>query len=402
MIKDYILLALKNVKNRGIRSWLTMLGIFIGIAALVSLISLGNGLQQAVTGQFSTLSADRLLVTNAETGFGPPGSTSIKKLTEHDLKIIESINGVKIAIPRLMRITKVEYEQEATYEFLGSLPNIKEKTQALYETFNLEAEKGRLFGSEDRGKIILGKHIAEEHFENIEIGKTLKISGKNFEVTGILKQTGTILNNAIFMNEEDMKDILEIKDEIDTIAVQVKDIKKVKETSEAITKELRKDRREKEGEESFSVQTPLQTLSSVNTMLSIINIIVSGIAAISLIVGGIGIANTMYTSVLERTKDIGIMKAIGAQNKDILMIFIIESALLGLAGGIMGTIFGIALSYGISYLVSTATSAVNIEVTISIPLIIIAPTFALLMGLLSGIIPAIQASKLKPVEALGR
>ena len=208
MIKDYILLALKNVKNRGIRSWLTMLGIFIGIVALVSLISLGNGLQQAVTGQFSTLSADRLLVTNAETGFGPPGSTSIKKLTEHDLKIIESINGVKIAIPRLMRITKVEYEQEATYEFLGSLPNIKEKTQALYETFNLEAEKGRLFGSEDRGKIILGKHIAEEHFENIEIGKTLKISGKNFEVTGILKQTGTILNNAIFMNEENIKNIL--------------------------------------------------------------------------------------------------------------------------------------------------------------------------------------------------
>jgi len=400
MIKDYIILATNNVKNRGIRSWLAMLGIFIGIAALVSLISLGNGLQQAVTGQFSSLSANTLIITNAETGFGPPGSTAIKKLTEHDLEIIQAVKEVKLAIPRIIKMTKVEYEKEAKFSFIGSLPEIKEQTSAIYEIFNLETDEGKLLKPEDKGKILLGNSIVKE-FHNIELGKTLKIGNKNFEVIGILKKTGAIqMDRAIYMNENDMKEILNIKDEMDIIVVQIRDYKKTTETAEEIKKVLRKDRKEKAGNEDFSVQTPMQVIGTINTILTIINIIVSGIAAISLIIGGIGIGNTMYTSVLERTKDIGIMKAIGAQNKDIAIIFIIESAILGLLGGIFGTIIGLILAFGISYIVSTAISAVDLQVTISIPLIIIAPTFALAIGLISGIIPAMQASKLNPVEAL--
>ena len=400
MIKDYIILATNNVKNRGIRSWLAMLGIFIGIAALVSLISLGNGLQQAVTGQFSSLSANTLIITNAETGFGPPGSTAIKKLTEHDLEIIQAVKEVKLAIPRIIKMTKVEYEKEAKFSFIGSLPEIKEQTSAIYEIFNLETDEGKLLKPEDKGKILLGNSIVKE-FHNIELGKTLKIGNKNFEVIGILKKTGAIqMDRAIYMNENDMKEILNIKDEMDIIVVQIRNYKKTTETAEEIKKVLRKDRKEKAGNEDFSVQTPMQVIGTINTILTIINIIVSGIAAISLIIGGIGIGNTMYTSVLERTKDIGIMKAIGAQNKDIAIIFIIESAILGLLGGIFGTIIGLILAFGISYIVSTAISAVDLQVTISIPLIIIAPTFALAIGLISGIIPAMQASKLNPVEAL--
>src|SRR3990167_4917358 len=103
MIKDNFLLALKNIKNRGIRSWLTMLGIFIGIAAVVSLISLGSGLQSAITGQFASIDPDKLTITNAETGFGPPGSTAIKKLNSNDLKVVENVNGVEYTVPRLIR-----------------------------------------------------------------------------------------------------------------------------------------------------------------------------------------------------------------------------------------------------------------------------------------------------------
>jgi putative ABC transport system permease protein len=100
MILDYFSFAIGNLKHRGLRSWLTILGIFIGIAAVVSLISLGQGLQQAITGQFSDLAPDRLIIQNAETGFGPPGSTAVKKLTSHDQKIIESVNDVLIVVPR--------------------------------------------------------------------------------------------------------------------------------------------------------------------------------------------------------------------------------------------------------------------------------------------------------------
>ena len=111
MIKDYFSLALKNLKHRGLRSWLTMLGIFIGIAAVVALISLGQGLQQAVTGQFSTLSIDKLIIQNSGTGFGPPGSTAIRKLTSHDLDLIKNIQGVKLATGRLIRMVKIEYNK---------------------------------------------------------------------------------------------------------------------------------------------------------------------------------------------------------------------------------------------------------------------------------------------------
>ena len=104
MLTDYISLALKNIRKRGIRSWLTMLGVFIGIAAVVSLISLGQGLESAITGQFNSLSTDTLTIQGADTGFSPPGSTSVRKMTESDLELIESTPGVKIAIPRLQYV----------------------------------------------------------------------------------------------------------------------------------------------------------------------------------------------------------------------------------------------------------------------------------------------------------
>ena len=146
------------------------------------------------------------------------------------------------------------------------------------------------------------------------------------------------------MNEEDMKKLFNLKDEYDMIVVQVYDSNQAEDIAKKISEALRKDRKEKTGEEDFSVQTPLQAISSVDTILNIINLIIGGIAAISLLIGAIGIANTMYTSVLERTKEIGTMKAVGAKNKEILYIFVIESGLLGLIGGIIGAGMGMGLA----------------------------------------------------------
>lgn len=403
MIKDYFSLALKNLKKRGLRSWLTMLGIFIGIAAVVSLISLSQGLETAVIGQFSSLDPDKLLVQNSGAGFGPPGSTAVTSLAEHDLNLIKSISGVDEAITRLIRSVSLEYNKIKLFKTVGSIPPNQNHIDIIYDSFNAEVESGRLLNDKDRGKIVLGSNfLTDDDFnKKINIGTNLKIQGRDFEVIGFLKKSSTfIINDAILMPEQDLKDILNIDDEIDLIVVQIQDENKIVQVAENIERALRKDRKEKLGEEDFSVQTPLQSLSAVSTVLNVIGLIVSGIAAISLLIGGIGIANTMFTSVLERRKEIGIMKAIGARNKDILFIFMIESSLLGLVGGIVGAFLGLALAFSISSLAGSFLGGISLQVQISYPLVLGSIIFSLVLGLLFGAIPALQASKLNPTEAL--
>ena len=306
MIRDYISLAFDNLKHRGLRSWLTMLGIFIGIAAVVALISLGQGLQQAVLGQFDALSADRLIIQNAETGFGPPGSTAVTKLTEHDLEIISRVQGVEIAVPRLIRMGKVEYNKVASFKYIGDLPDDKEEAAMVYSTMNAKPIEGRLLTPDDRGKIVLGNDFLtqEEFGKDIRVSSKLNINGKDFEVVGIIgKLNNIIFNSVIIMPRKDMKSLLNIGDEMDTIAVKVSSTDVLVDTARNIEERLRRDRNEQVGEEDFTVQTPQQALSAVNTILNIVNLIVIGIAAISLVVGGIGIMNTMYTSVLKKERN---------------------------------------------------------------------------------------------------
>jgi len=344
MLKDYFFLALGNLRHRGLRSWLTILGVFIGIAAVVSLITMGQGLETAITGQFGALSVDTLTIQNKGTGFGPPGSTVIEKLNKNDLQIIESVSGVDLVVPRMIRVGSLEYNEIAGFGFASDIPEEKENREFIYDNFNLEAEEGRLLRENDRGKVMLGNFFLDtEDFEkDFRVGKNVKVNGGDFEIIGILEQSSTFqLNSVVFMTTSDLQDIFGIEDEIDLIVAQVKDREKIEEIGEEIERKLRGDRNEKEGEETFSVETPLESLEVVSTILGIINIIVVGIAAISLFVGGIGIANTMYTSVVERTREIGIMKAIGARNKEILSIFLIESGLLGLVGGIAGALVGL-------------------------------------------------------------
>ncbi|MEK9185112.1 MAG: ABC transporter permease [Patescibacteria group bacterium] len=403
MILDYFKLAVGNLKHRGIRSWLTILGIFIGIAAVVALISMGAGLKSAVLGQFGTLSVDKLTIQNKGTGFGPPGSTVVQKLNDNDIKIIENVRGVDLVVPRLIRIVKVEYNQIPSYTYIGDLPDSKEKADVVYESFDIEIDEGRLLKPDDSGKILLGYDFANtKTFEkDLGIGKKIQINGKDFEIVGILKKSSSFqLNSIIIMPTKDLQELLEIKDEWDLIVAQVQDKNKIEEVAVDIEDALRKDRNEKVGEETFSVETPLQALGSVNTILNIINAIVVGIAMISLVVGGVGIANTMYTSVVERTKEIGIMKAIGAKNKDILWIFLIESGLLGLVGGIVGALIGLGGAIGVSNIANSALGTDLFIISVNYYLLIGAIAFSFLIGILFGVLPALQASKLKPVDAL--
>ncbi len=380
-----------------------MLGIFIGIAAVVSLISLGQGLQTAITAQFSTLGTEYLTVQNAGTGFGPPGSTVVEKLDEHDLKVVEGVRGVKEVVIRLVRMVKIEYNNAVSFNYIGDVPEEQTKMKIVYSSGNLEAENGRLLEIGDKGKVVIGENIAKkENFgKEIDVGKKISIQGKDFEVVGILKKGSSFqVNDVIIMLNSDLKDLLEIGDEIDLIVAKVEETEDPAIVADRIEKALRNDRDEKIGEEDFSVQTPLEALSAVNQVLTAINVVVVGIAMISLLVGGIGIANTMYTSVLERRKEIGTMKAIGARNSNILLIFLIEAGFLGLVGGIIGVAIGGGAALGVGLIANNVFGSEIVTVNLSIPLMAFAMGFSFLIGIISGLIPSYQASKLNPVEAL--
>ncbi len=397
-----IVLASKNIRNRGIRSWLTMIGIFIGVAAVVALISMGQGLQAAVTGQFAALDPDKLIVTNVDTGFGPPGSTAVKKLNEHDKELIESVNGVDVVVQRLIRTVSFEYNDKTDFKYVANIPTEKEAIEVIYDALNLELEKGRLLDENDRRKVILGHNYLSDDFgKSIRVGKKVIIQGEEFEVIGFLKKTSTfILNGIIIMPDEDLREILNIGDEFDILVVQVKDRNKLPDIKDILEKKIRKDRDLDEGEDDFSIQTPEQSIQTINTILDTINLVIVGIAAISLLVGGIGITNTMYTSVLERIKEIGIMKSVGAKNSDILTLFLAESALLGLVGGIIGVIIGLALAYAAASGISTAFGGLEFSISLNVPFLIFAALFSVFVGTISGVFPALQASKLNPVDAL--
>jgi len=406
MIKDYFSLAFGNLRHRGLRSWLTILGVFIGIAAVVSLISMGQGLQTAITGQFGSLSVDTLTIQNKQTGFAPPGSAVVEKLNDRDLNIIENVRGVDFVIPRLIRVGKLEYNGVSGFGYGTDIPEEKKAREFIYNTFDAEAEEGRLLGEGDKGKIMLGNFFleTEEFGKPFQVGKKVLINNKEFEIVGILKRSSNFqLNVVVFFMNDDLEELFNTGGkEYDLIVAKIQNKNEIESVAEEIERKLRNDRNEKIGEESFTVETPLQSLKAVNNILNIINIIVIGIAAISLFVGGVGIANTMYTSVIERTREIGIMKAIGATNKDVLYIFLIESGLLGLVGGIVGAIIGLGVALGASSVASQALGAGLFQVVISYPLLIGAVSFSFFVGIISGILPAIQASKLKVVDALRR
>ncbi len=403
MIKDYFALSFKNLKHRGVRSWLTLLGIIIGVTAVVALISLGNGLQLAVASQFGVSSTEIITVQASGVTYGPPGSGAVTPLDIKDVEAIEKLSSVKLAARRNIGTIKLEYKDVVDFSYTVSVAD-REYRKFIYEQMDIEPLFGKLLKDEDSGKVFLGyNYYATDKgwgAEKLIPGKKILLQDKSFEVVGILKKKGSfVFDNAVFMNEKDMKNLLGFGDNVDIIIVQSINKNLMDKAKEDIEKLMRKRRDVKVGEEDFTVSTPEATLSTVNSILGGVQAFIVIIASISIFIGAIGIINTMTTSVLERKKEIGIMKTIGAKNNQIFMQFFIESGLLGLIGGIVGATFGTLLGIvGISGI----NNFLGSELVFHIDFLLI--SFALLgsfsIGAIAGIIPAMNAAKQNPVDAL--
>ena len=400
MIKDFIVLGLNNLRRRKLRSWLTMIGIFIGIAAVVALISLGQGLQDYISEEFEKLGADKIIIMPK--GMGPPGTAGPSLiLTSEDLKTIKNVRGVKWAMGFLIKQGQTFYKDESGIGFVtGANPEDLELMSEI-QSFNLL--EGRQLKKGDKYKVVLGyNHIYEDIWDKpMQIGSTIIIEGYDFKIVGVIEKIGNPIDDRIlYVTKDALKEILDIEDEESQIIVKTAEGFDPEDVAETIERKLRKSRGEKQDQETFNVQTSEQLLETFQSIFAVVQGVLVGIAAISLLVGGIGIMNTMYTSVIERTKEIGTMKAIGAKNSHVLLLFLLESGLLGLVGGLIGVGIGVGLAKTAEYVAAVAIGTELLQASMSPVILGGALAFSFVIGTLSGILPALQASKLKPADAL--
>ncbi|HLC57003.1 MAG TPA: ABC transporter permease [Candidatus Nanoarchaeia archaeon] len=392
MIEDYARFAVSNLLHRKLRSLLTVLGIIIGVAAIIALISVSQGLKSSIEEQFATFGADRLLISAK--GFQGPG-TSANGLTEKDVDTLERIADFKYVIPSIYSTSEVEFSNKIKFTYIVGVPS--KEFEGMFADVGTELAEGRYVREGEKKVAVIGARVADELFDKkVRLRSKIMVNGEDFTVIGILKEIGSQQDdNQINIPLEAYREVFDEPDKVDVIIAQAKEgsnIELLKDRSERALKKARDD-------ENYQVMTAAQIAEQINNVLGVIQIVLIGIAAISLVVGGIGIMNSMYTSVLERTKEIGVMKSIGAHKNDILMIFLLESGLLGLVGGLIGVGIGVGLGEIVEIAAAQAGYGI-LKIPVKLWIILFGLGFAFLVGIASGTLPAMRAAKLSPVSAL--
>jgi putative ABC transport system permease protein len=430
---EILKLSLNGLTHRGLRSWLTILGIIVGVAAVIAMLSIGTGMSQNMEAQMSSFGADVLTVSAGTTrAFGPssgfenrfqPGAgdgmqgqtksseqttqTDTPTLTDADILAISTADGVEAVSGIISGRATVQYlAQTVTVSVEGI------NAEAWNKMTNSELASGRFLDSGDGTSVLIGNSVANSMFDyNLTENMQIRVGSKTFIVVGILKESGTGSfggdDRTIFMTIEAARDILPDidNDEYSSIQVKVTDTNAVDQIIENINQVLYASRLVTEDTKDFTVTSPTSMLETIQSTMATLTFFLTGIAAISLLVGAIGIANTMFMSVMERTRLIGILKSIGTKNSEILKLFLTESGIIGLMGGLLGIflgfiVVGIISDVGIN-IMGMGRMGTNTSVAVVTPeLVIFALLFSTIIGIVSGLIPARKAAHLQIVEAM--
>ncbi len=406
-------MSFRSLVNRRLRSWLTILGIVIGVAAVVALVSIAQGLQKNVEEQLSYFGGNLIFISPQSSRGNDfaqgPGQGIVEQhvtsglitgnLTENDMRLIKTIPGVFAASGMLNKQTEIKFIAET-----ASI-NVQGADPALQKVFtNVRLESGRYLLAGDDLVTVLGQRVAKELFtDDIKINDRLIISGQSFRVVGILQEAGQAsdVDNVVIIPMQAARRLFSDfpKEQYSFIIVRVTENSDPEKVAEQIEKKLLISHHVTAEMKDFTVISSQTILETVGRILSSISFFLGGIAAISLLVGGIGIANTMFMSVMERTRQIGILKALGATNFDVIKLFLAESGIMGLVGGV----FGVMLGYVVSILLSNlqvGPSSEGFITRVTPELAIFAVVFALIIGIISGLLPARRAARLQPTEAL--
>lgn len=402
MNKDIFRLATQNITHQGRRTWLTMIGIFIGIAAVVALISVGQGLEDSIEEQFNEIGADKLFIQPRANSFGTAGGDIQNPLTLDDLQAVESTRGVQDVAYLNIRSGRVQVGEDVGFNFVGGI-DTQEGYGLIRDFIPADIMQGRELRSGDRNSALVGVDYTrrEKFLEPISVGERIQVQDRKVTVIGVLEPLGNEADDqTVYLPLDTMNELFDIEDVTDIIVARVSPGENPSLVGADVERALLNHRDLDEDERDFSVQTPEDLLASFGTILTIVQVVLIGIAAISLLVGAVNITNTMYTSVLERTKEIGIMKAIGANPREIQSLFLIESGLLGLGGGAIGAALGAAIAKLVEFAAQTAMGTDLLQATISLELILGAILFSGLIGMLSGFLPARSAANQDAVESL--
>lgn len=407
-IQDSLKTAIWGLKMQKSRSALTVLGIVIGITSIILIMSLGKGAQNLILSQIQSIGPKTIAVVPGREPKGPTDiiSTLSNSLKEKDLEALSK----KENVPHLAKLMPIVFGSEtASFGNETYRPTIFGVTNFFAEIYDMYPAQGRLFADEEiKGSasvVIIGSKVKQELFgQNEALGEKIKIKGKNFKVIGIMPKKGqssflnfdeavvipyTTAQQYIFGIKYFNRLVIEADEEAN-VEKTVQDIKATLRDSHNITDP---------GKDDFFVETQAQAMQTVSVITDVLTLFLGAVAAISLLVGGIGIMNIMLVSVTERTREIGLRKALGATEKDIMVQFLLEAVILTASGGVIG----IALGGGFSFLASLVISSVlSVNWAFSLPLlaVILGLGVSVVVGLTFGIYPARQASQKSPIESL--
>ncbi|MFC1746524.1 ABC transporter permease [Candidatus Riflebacteria bacterium] len=391
-------LSIKSLYTNKLRSFLAMLGIIIGVAAVISMLALGKGAKKQVMDRISAMGTNLLIVRP-----GQRGHHGVRSTEQQNLKVKDAQALLK-GVPAVAKISPVvRGSGQFKYFSKNSRSSIYGTAETYFSIRNYEIGSGRTFTElevERRAKVaVLGSQLVENLFGKAKpLGEIVKIGKLNFLVIGVLKARGdqgwfNPDDQAILPYTITMKQILG-KDSLSEIDLQLDEGADQKKAQAEISKILRRQHKIQEGKpDDFSIRNRADLVETASNMTQTFTVLLAGIASISLLVGGIGIMNIMLVTVTERTREIGIRKAIGAKSRDVLRQFLIEALLMSGIGGVFGVLAGI----GIARLVSHATQFATV---IEVSSVILALSFSCAIGVFFGFYPARQAASLDPIEAL--
>lgn len=399
MIVDLAEISGKNLFRRGKRSWLTVIGIVIGITAIVALFSLGQGLEDSVTQEFEDLGANTIFILPGEGIEGFFGGED-GELEEDDLAAVRATQGVGEAGPVIYAQAIGGFRGEEQRVPMLGIPTDSSRDMVLRSN-NLEVGSGRNIRDSDRFSGLSGYDLHTGNVFEREVGirAQINVGGEDIRIVGLLEQSGDPeFDRSVVLPIDSVRDIVDDEDRIDYMIAEVSS-GEPEEVAERIAENIRNERNVREGDEEFTVSTADDLIESFLGILNLVQYVVLGIISIALFVGGLGILNTMYMSVSERTKEIGIMKALGARKNQILTIYLFEAGILGFIGGVIGIILGLGISEIAFYFIRQSV-AIPLEPSRSIELIGGALGASFILGVVSGYLPARKAANLEPVEAI--
>ena len=393
--------SFSHLKHRGIRTWLTLLGIVIGISSVILLVGIADGMSQQVSESLSGFGADIMTISGGSTAMrgGPGGptdtSTSSGKLLYEDLKTVERVDGVREASATLSVKVEVKYKKDTAEKTITGVD-----TGSYLETGTLgDIAEGRYLEKGDTRVALIGGRVAESAFgKPVGVNSVLELDGQKYRVVGVLESAGTGFSagdNSIMVPLGDAEDLAGdsiAEGEISSISVKVAEGYNVSAVEDKLEWALMKSRGVTENDKDFSIMSSQAMQESITEMLGTLTLFLGVVSGVSLIVGGIGISNTMFMSVLERTREIGVLKSIGATSGQIRNLFLMEAAMIGIAGGMGGLAVGWAFiqfiaTFGYPGVISPFMTA-------------FAVVFSAAVGIVAGTYPAKEAAKVPAIVAL--